>query len=318
LSKKYADTLNFHLWDYEAIGKNKPLGEVDLPLGPLVAFQLTDVVVPIQKGSGELTLKLQFLPHFNIPPPGEDFSNASGAALKIGNAAISLRPKLCPSKLVDVEFAGVRYHIEGENVPVLTVEVLRNNVFFEHNILLWKHPSVAISVRSLTGAFKRLVAGLPVFLTEAGGQGSIAFSRDGPGQIVPLHMGPGQEYQVREHQFLAATGNLDYSFRRVQGFSNIFFGNQGFFIDTFKAKKGEGIVWLHAYGNLFNKYLAPGEVIEVEPGGWVYMDSTVSMDVNVQSLSSGLFGSFNFITNRFTGPGNVGIQSMYLHMPTAV
>lgn len=36
-------------------------------------------------------------------------------------------------------------------------------------------------------------------------------------------------------------------------FVNIFFGNSGFFLDTFEARQGEGIVFLHAYGNLFNK-----------------------------------------------------------------
>jgi uncharacterized protein (AIM24 family) len=41
------------------------------------------------------------------------------------------------------------------------------------------------------------------------------------------------------------------------------------------------------------------------------------MDTNVQSLSAGLFGAMNFITSRFTGPGRVGIQSMYLHIETA-
>lgn len=31
-------------------------------------------------------------------------------------------------------------------------------------------------------------------------------------------------------------------------------------------------------------------------------------------LTSGFFGGMNLIVNRFTGPGRVGIQSMYLHM----
>jgi hypothetical protein len=39
--------------------------------------------------------------------------------------------------------------------------------------------------------------------------------------------------------------------------------------------------------------------------------------VPLVGLATGIFGSMNFITNRFTGPGRVGIQSMYLHMPTA-
>lgn len=59
-----------------------------------------------------------------------------------------------------------------------------------------------------------------------------------------------------------------------------------------------------------------GESIDVEPGGWLFFDPSVQMTTSVQNLSTGLLASFNFITNRFTGPGNVGIQSMYLHLPT--
>jgi uncharacterized protein (AIM24 family) len=33
----------------------------------------------------------------------------------------------------------------------------------------------------------------------------------------------------------------------------------------------------------------------------------------VDRLTSGLFGGFNLILNRFTGPGRVGMQSMYMH-----
>jgi uncharacterized protein (AIM24 family) len=36
----------------------------------------------------------------------------------------------------------------------------------------------------------------------------------------------------------------------------------------------------------------------------------------LKKISTGLFGSMSFITNRLTGPGRVGIQSMYVHMPT--
>ena len=43
------------------------------------------------------------------------------------------------------------------------------------------------------------------------------------------------------------------------------------------------------------------------------------MDTTLDRLSSGLFGAnFNLVLNRFTGPGRVAIQSMYLHMPTQV
>jgi len=216
-----------------------------------------------------------------------------------------------------VSFAGLSYSVEGEIVPVLTVDLSPNvSIYFEHHIFLWKHPSITIGVHKMKHSFKRIMAGLPIFLTEAHGSGSIAFSRDGAGQIFPLHMKDGQNYMVREHQFVAATGNVEYSFKRVKGFASMLFGGSGYFIDEFKATGGDGILWLHGYGNVFNKYLQPGEQIDVEPGGWLYYDPTVKMDTNVQNISTGMFASFGFITNRFTGPGNIGIQSMYLHLPT--
>jgi uncharacterized protein (AIM24 family) len=152
-----------------------------------------------------------------------------------------------------------------------------------------------------------------VFVTEAVGYGRISFSRDGPGHILALHIREGEEIDVREHQFLAATSNIDYTFERVKGFSNILFGGTGFFIDKFHGHKGEGILWLHGYGNVFEVHLGPGEQIEVEPGGWLYKERTVRMETNVQSLATGWLGSMNFVTNRFTGPGKVALQSMYMH-----
>jgi uncharacterized protein (AIM24 family) len=56
---------------------------------------------------------------------------------------------------------------------------------------------------------KRMISGMQVFVTEAVGPGQIAFSRDGPGHVFGIPLKPGQELHVLEHQFLAATGNVD-------------------------------------------------------------------------------------------------------------
>jgi uncharacterized protein (AIM24 family) len=231
---------------------------------------------------------------------------------------LTLRPNLKPTTAQDETFAGLTYHLEGELVPVLTVELTAGqSIYFEHHIMLWKNPTVTIGIKSMKGALKRIIAGMQVFVTEANGPGEIAFSRDGAGHIFGLHLRPGEEIHVREHQFLAATQNVDYTFERVRGAANMLFGGTGFFIDRFISRSGEGILWLHGYGNVFEKVLAPGEQIEVEPGGWLYKDTSVRMETNLQRLSTGFFGAMNFITNRFTGPGRVAIQSMYLHMPTS-
>ena len=229
----------------------------------------------------------------------------------------SERPRILPTRAADETFSGVTYHLDGELVPALTIELSpATSVYFEHHVLLWKHPSVEISLRPIKGAFKRMLAGMQVFMTEANGAGQIAFSRDGAGHIVPMHIKAGEELHVREHQFLAATGNVDYTFERVKGVANILFGGTGFFIDKFHGHQGEGILWLHGYGNVFEKVLAAGESIDIEPGGWLYKDPQVQMTTNFTRLSTGFLAGTNLVLNRFTGPGRVGLQSMYFHLPS--
>ena len=225
-------------------------------------------------------------------------------------------PRLMPTACRDETYAGVTYHIEGELVPSLTIELADTPVYFEHHILLWKESRVQIGYAPFKGLGKRLLAGMQVFVTEARGPGMVSFSRDGAGHIVPVHLEHGQSLDVREHQFLAATSNVHYGFARVRGISNLLFGGSGLFIDQFQAKERAGILWLHGYGNVFEKYLAEGETIDIEPGGWVYKDASVQMAVSMQNIATGWFSGLNFVLNRFTGPGRVGIQSMYLHMPT--
>jgi uncharacterized protein (AIM24 family) len=227
-------------------------------------------------------------------------------------------PVLLPTNVQDESFGGVTYHVQGELVPALHIELAAVPVFFEHHVLLWKDPSVQIGVKSLSGAFKRVLSGMPVFMTEAQGRGRIAFSRDGAGHVFAMHLRRGESVELREHQFLAATSHMDYTFTRVKGVANILLGGTGFFIDRFTANQNDGIVWVHGYGNVFEVTLQPQEQIDVEPGGWIYKDTSVQMETQFQRISTGLFASAGqLVWNRFTGPGRLGIQSMYLHMPTS-
>jgi len=66
---------------------------------------------------------------------------------------------------------------------------------------------------------------------------------------------------------------------------------------------------------VFEVDLAPGEAIDIEPGGWIYKERTVQMQTMLQKLSTGFFASAGQIFwNRFTGPGKIALQSMYLHI----
>jgi uncharacterized protein (AIM24 family) len=222
-------------------------------------------------------------------------------------------PRLLPTAASQQTIAGITYHIDGELVPVLQIELGDQPVYFEHHILLWKDPDVQIRVKALGGAFERFLAGMPIFMTEAHGPGRIAFSRDAVGHVFAIHLRAGEGLDVREHQFLAATEHVNFTCATVKGFKNLFWGGSGMVIDQFYCKQGEGVLWLHGYGNVFEEELGPGDSIDIEPGAWVYKDHSVTLETNLTSLSTGIFGGSNLALNRFIGPGRVGFQSMALH-----
>ena len=166
-----------------------------------------------------------------IPPNQyEEYSNNQAFGSQVPRAELH-NPK-GPLHVADMTIT-----IDGQLVPV--VDVMLGNqlsIYFEHHILLWKHPGVQIGFKSLRGMAKRFFAGLQVFMTEAQGPGNISFSRDSVGQIVALRLQPGQLVEVREHQFLFATSNVDYGFTFMQGAANILFSRTGLFIDQFTCR----------------------------------------------------------------------------------
>ena len=119
------------------------------------------------------------------------------------------QPSLLPSGAQSENFAGFSYHLDGGLVPALTVQLSPGaGIYFEHHILLWKSTSVAVGIKKLRGVFSRFMSGMPIFMTEASGSGAISFNRDGVGQVFPIHLARGQELDVREHQFMAATNSV--------------------------------------------------------------------------------------------------------------
>src|ERR1019366_7613874 len=88
-------------------------------------------------------------------------------------SAMSSLPTLMPTKASAESFGGVTYHIDGELVPALSVDVTNMTVYFEHHILLWKNTTIRIQLKALKGMLKRMIAGMQIFVTEASGQGII-------------------------------------------------------------------------------------------------------------------------------------------------
>jgi uncharacterized protein (AIM24 family) len=215
--------------------------------------------------------------------------------------------------LTEFHFSGSTCQIEGEIVPVAEVALAQGDaVFFEHHVMLWKDPNLAMTAMSTGGGVKRMLGGMPHLLNVAQGPGRIAFSRDATGEVVVLPLHPSMEIDVREHAFLAGTHSLEYSFVRLKGLTNVLHGGEGMFMDRFVTQGEPGLLLLHGYGNVFQRMLGAGEKILIEPGGFLYKDSSVALNTVQQKYRTGL-ASHSMYLAEMTGPGRVGIQSMYVH-----
>ena len=244
---------------------------------------------------------------------------ACGAPLDVTNLVSESGWRECPRirDMTEIHFSNSTCQVEGEIVPVAEINLSPGDaVFFEHHVMLWKDGNVPLTLMPLSGGLKRAFGGMPFLVSVATGPGRIAFSRDATGELVVLPLHPGMEIDVREHAFLLSSHQIQYSFVRIKGLANILFGGQGMYMDRFITAGSPGLLILHGYGNVFERTLKPGESIMLEPGAFLYKDSSVTMDVEFQKLGTGFFGGTTMSLARVTGPGRVGIQSMYVHHKT--
>jgi len=271
--------------------------------------------------------------------------------------------------LTKIHFGSSTVQVDGGVVPVAEFELdPSDSVFFEHHVMLWKDADVPMSVMNTPGGARRMLGDLPFVLSVAHGPGRLAFSRDAGGALVMLPIDPGTEIEVRGHALIAASGTLTYSFTKVPGLRTMLMAGTGMYFDRFTATTAPGVLVLHGYGNVFERTLAEGESIQLEPGGFLYKDVSVGMQtINVdiggqggggvgqglqsakqiagkgfrglkamrelmsdgvagaagQLMSGGgaaLAGVFQsnsqMVLMRLTGPGRIGMQSMYQHKTT--
>jgi uncharacterized protein (AIM24 family) len=239
-----------------------------------------------------------------------------GAPLDVANLVSESGWREAPRlrDMTEIAFGqGSVLQIEGEIVPVVDIALTpADGVFFEHRALLWKEEQVPLSTLPTQGGLGRLFGGMPFVVTVATGPGRVAFSRDATGEVVVLPMAPNTEIDLRGHAFLLANHVVTYQFEKIKGFRNIIHGGE-MYLDEFHTTQWPGLLVLHGYGNVFERVLGPGEHIMIEPGAFLYKDGSVTMNVEQQDLKTGILGRQGLWLARMTGPGRVGIQSMYHH-----
>jgi uncharacterized protein (TIGR00266 family) len=210
-------------------------------------------------------------------------------------------------------------NILGTTLPVLEVDLMPGEtIYSESGELSWMTSSIQMKTHTQAGggggffgAFKRVVAGGSLFMTEytpAGTPGSVSFAARVPGHIVPVDITPGNELMVHRHGFMCATTGVTLTIGFQQNLGAGIFGGDGFIL---QKVGGQGTAWLELSGELIKKDLAAGETLRVHPGHVGAFHTSVGFNITtVPGIKNALFGGDGIFLAALTGPGSVWLQTL--------
>lgn len=167
----------------------------------------------------------------------------------------------------------------------------------------------------LLGAGKRLLTGESLFMTIYTNNGNdkrkVAFAAPYPGKIVPIDLPKlGGTFICQKDSFLCAARGVSVGIAFQKRLGVGFFGGEGFIMQKLE---GDGLAFVHAGGTLMRKDLAPGEILRVDTGCLVGMQSTVDYDIEyVGKIKTALFGGEGLFFATLRGPGTIMLQSLPL------
>lgn len=165
----------------------------------------------------------------------------------------------------------------------------------------------------LLGAGKRLLTGESLFMTvfSHSGQGKahVAFGAPYPGNIVPVDLGKvGGTLICQKDSFLCAAKGVSIGIHFQRKILTGLFGGEGFIMQKLE---GDGLVFMHAGGTVTDRILSAGEVLHVDTGCIVALESTVEFDVQrAGGIKTSLFGGEGLFFATLQGPGRIWLQSL--------
>jgi uncharacterized protein (TIGR00266 family) len=166
---------------------------------------------------------------------------------------------------------------------------------------------------ALLGAGKRLLTGESLFMTVFQNQGMgkkrVAFGAPYPGKIQPVNLRDlGGELIAQKDSFLCAAKGVSISIAFQKRLGAGLFGGEGFIMQRLQ---GDGLAFVHAGGTLYERTLAPGEVLRVDTGCIVAFQPTVDYDIQyVGGVKTALFGGEGLFFATLRGPGKIWLQSL--------
>ncbi len=166
----------------------------------------------------------------------------------------------------------------------------------------------------LVGAGKRLLTGESLFTTVFtheghAGKAHVAFAAPYPGTILPLSLKDfGGRLICQKDSFLCAAKGVSIGIHFQKRILTALFGGEGFIMQKLE---GDGWVFVHAGGTLYERQLAAGETLHVDTGCVAAFTDGIDFDIEqAGGIKTMLFGGEGLFLARLRGPGHVWLQSL--------
>src|SRR3954467_13220632 len=118
---------------------------------------------------------------------------------------------------------------------------------------------------------------MTVFQNQGGGKRKVAFGAPYPGKIIALRLADlGGELIMQKDSFLCAAKGVSIGIAFQKRLGTGLFGGEGFIMQRLT---GDGLVFVHAGGTLYERTLSAGESLRVDTGCIVGFQPTVDYDI---------------------------------------
>ncbi|HEX8169859.1 MAG TPA: TIGR00266 family protein [Thermoanaerobaculia bacterium] len=207
------------------------------------------------------------------------------------------------------------YKIVGDVMQALQITLRQGEeIYAEAGSMLYMGNGVELQARMqggiVKGLMRKFLAGESMFMSVFrcnAPEGKMALANPIAGKIFPLEL-RGNTVLAERNAFLCGIGQVDLSIAFTKRFGAGLFGGEGFILQKLS---GNGLVFLHAGGNMIEFDLAPGEQLRVDTGCIVSMADTIHYDIQyVGGFRNALFGGEGLFFASLTGPGHVVLQTL--------
>jgi uncharacterized protein (TIGR00266 family) len=165
----------------------------------------------------------------------------------------------------------------------------------------------------LLNAGKRILTGESLFMTAftniGYGKKKVSFASPYPGKIIALDlMQMDGKIICQKDSFLCAAKGVSVGINFQRKLGTGLFGGEGFIMQKLE---GDGMAFMHAGGHVFERTLAPGELLKVDTGCVVAYTQQIEFDIQfVGGIKNTIFGGEGLFFATLRGPGKVWLQTL--------